>query len=99
MSFTFGDGFKGPSRLANRAGELEGALAIRKSAVQLGFLDGKQDFLKTGARGHTHFLQIIACYQPGWANLLGRGFGQKVADESVRVKAAVAWQTIQAMHL
>jgi hypothetical protein len=84
-------GFQGPlSRLANRSSELEGALAVRESAIQLGFFDGKQDFLKTGAREHAHSLQVIPGYQPGWANLLGRGFGQKVADEFVRVKAAVA---------
>src|SRR5258708_5666476 len=98
MSFTFGRLSGAFSRLANRSCELEGALAVRESAVQLGFLDCKQDLLKTGPREHAHSLQVIPGYQPGWANLLGRGFGQKVADEFVRVKAAMARQTIQAMQ-
>jgi hypothetical protein len=75
----------GVSRLANRSSELEGTLAVRKSAIQLGLLDSEQDFLKTGARAKAHSLQVISCYKPGRANLLGRGFGQKVADEFVSV--------------
>src|ERR1700730_1086503 len=81
--------------MANRPCELEGAFSVRKSAIQLGFLDRQQDLLKTGARAHAHSLQVLPCYQPWWANFLGRSFGQKVADELIRIEAAVTGDTVQ----